>query len=161
VGKSLRKDDVVSVKGDERKLAIKTNHLRFGMNLLDPTAVVAPPPVPEAEYDAVVTISTSEFYRALKFAEKIAEHVWFISEKNNFYFKADGDTDRMVYQFDVVDHNKGKAKALYAVEYLDDIARAVNEVESVIISLKSDFPLSVSVEVPQIEFILAPRIEPE
>jgi len=135
---------------------------RFNLPLIDVPATVTK--VPSIDFDAEVKINGGVLKESLKDASLVSSHVSLYANSEDFVIKAHSDKEAVV-EFKkeaLLEHTVNKeAKAMFPLEYLNDLLKAVDSNGIVVLSLKTDAPLKVDYRIAdaRVTYYLAPRIE--
>ncbi|RLG21649.1 proliferating cell nuclear antigen (pcna) [Candidatus Micrarchaeota archaeon] len=138
---------------------------RFNLPLLDIGGTV--PKEPKIEFDANIKLNASVLKDSLKDASLVSSHVVLSIDKNSFVIEATGDRGDVLIETKkeetvVIAHEcTNNAKAMFPLEYLNDILKGADSSTVITLYLKTDAPLKVEYPVGQAEIVyyLAPRIE--
>lgn len=138
---------------------------RFNMPLIDIGASV--PNEPKIPFDTTIKIQANEIKEALKDASLVSAHVSLEVSPEKFTISASSDKgevnietkkgDDAILDFQV----KSPAKAMFPLEYLNDLLKASDSTSIITLSLKTDAPLKVNYAIGEanVAYFLAPRIE--
>jgi len=167
-----RGDEKLSISVDEKesKLVLDfSGHSKrhFKLPLLESSSSL--PKEPKVEFDASVKLKGRAFKDVLHDAGLISSHVVLQADDSAFVVEAHGDSGDLHVETlkdseNVVDGGisvKGKSRAMFPYQYLDDMTRACPDDSAVSVNLKSDAPVKVSFEIgdAKIAYYLAPRVE--
>jgi proliferating cell nuclear antigen len=157
---------------DKIELSLANNRLKmvfmgetkrqFTTAIIDATS--KPPKEPKIDFTAEVKIAPNMMKDALKDAELISNHVALKLDKG-LNVKSDGDTGSVDIYFPedklLSVSVKSESRAVFSLEYLNNILKAAEIPSVVAISLKSDSPLRVEYSLGdgRVIYYLAPRIE--
>ncbi len=135
---------------------------RFNLPLIDVPASATK--VPSIDFDAEIKISGGVLKESLKDASLVSSHVTLLADGKGFEIRARGDKEAVVeFSKDVLlEHTVNKeAKAMFPLEYLNDLLKAVDSNGIVVLNLKTDAPLKVDYRIAdaRVTYYLAPRIE--
>ncbi len=124
--------------------------------------------IPELEFAAVVTTSSSTLSESVEDVDIVAESVSFLAEPKKLTIKAEGDLSQANIVIDEDSDTKIKAKekvkSKYSIEYLKKIVASSKLSDNVTLSFANDYPLKIdyiSLDKLQLSFILAPRVDNE
>lgn len=157
---------------DKIRLSVDNNRLKmdfcgettrkFNTAIIDLSS--NPPKEPKIEFTSEIKISPPMIKDALKDAELISNHVSFTASED-FSIKSDGDTGSVDIQLPKEKLLSLKvstpAKAVFSLDYLNNILKAA-EIPSVVnIHLRTDAPLKITYSIGdgRVVYFLAPRIE--
>ncbi len=165
ITKRSKPEDKIDLSLEENRLNMVFNgetRRQFTTAIIDSTS--NPPKEPKIEFSSEVKIAPAMIKEALKDAELVSNHVTLKADKG-FNIKSDGDTGSVNIEFPedkLLSINvKAESRAVFSLEYLNNILKAA-EIPSVVnISLKSDAPLKVDYSIGdgRVVYYLAPRIE--
>lgn len=123
-----------------------------------------PPKEPKIEFASEVKITPNLFKDALKDAELISNHVA-LTYDEIFSIKSEGDTGSVNIEFPaeklLSSSSTTPSRAVFSLDYLNNILKAAEIPSVVVISLKTDAPLKVEYSIGdgRVVYYLAPRIE--
>lgn len=124
---------------------------------------------PDIDFSGNITINGSFLKKSLKDAELVSSHVVLQATPGNLSISAEGDRGEVsidaeeasdaVFEIDFEE----EAKAMFPLEYLNDLLKNVSSKTDVKIRMKTDAPLEIkySIGEAEIAYYLAPRIESE
>ncbi len=153
----------LSVDNNRLKMVFRGETKReFNTAIIDLASTL--PKEPKIEYTAEIKISPAMIKDILKDAELISNHVAFTAA-DIFSIKSDGDTGSVDIQ--VPDDKllsstvKTPARAVFSLDYLNNILKAAEIPSVVSLNLKTDAPLKVEYSIGdgRVVYFLAPRIE--
>ena len=174
IGIDFTEEDIGESERDEDKinLSLANNRLNmvfrgetkreFTIAIIDSTS--NPPKEPKIEFTAEVKLAPNMIKDALKDAELISNHVALRLGKD-LNIKSDGDTGSVDIEFPedkLLSINvKSEARAVFSLEYMNNILKAAEIPSVVTISMKNDSPLRVEYSLGdgRVIYYLAPRIE--
>jgi proliferating cell nuclear antigen len=138
---------------------------RFNLPLLDASGTS--PKLPKIDYDAKIKINGSILKEGLKDASLISPHVVLKADKEGFEISATGDKGEVLIEAKkdddvLLEHTvNAESRAMYPLEYLNDLLKAVENESVVTLDIKSDHPLRIEYPISQatVVYYLAPRIE--
>ncbi|MFH1056322.1 MAG: proliferating cell nuclear antigen (pcna) [Candidatus Micrarchaeota archaeon] len=165
-----RSDEKLSISVDEKesKLLLEfsgPSRRHFKLPLLESTSVL--PKEPKVEFDASVKMKGRALKDVLHDAGLLSSHVILQTDDSEFVVEAHGDSGDLHIQTKKDSGNlesmtvKGKSRAMFPFQYLDDITRGCPDDASVNVELKSDAPVKISYQINDAKFsyYLAPRVE--
>lgn len=169
ISKSIKKKDLVELTlVDESILKIKFGSVEYSVSLIDPSAIRKEPKIPELELPVKIVMDAGEFKKAIAAADKISDHVIFMSDDTGFKIEAKGDVDRIVFhmsEMELIEFSGGEARSMFSVEYLKEFCKIAESGDLLTIRLGTNYPVRLQFEVAggkaKVEYILAPRIEAE
>ena len=170
IGIADNDDDLVQFDLDPktRKLDVQVNAVEYTLALIDPAAIRAEPDIPDLDLPAAVSMDESEFKRAIRAADMVADHITLqVDEREEcFIANAEGDTDDVDLELagDYIEEaNWDSAYSLFSLDYLKDLRKPIPTDTIIRMRLGEEFPLKLSFEVADgavdVEFMLAPRIQ--
>ncbi|HIH20060.1 TPA: proliferating cell nuclear antigen (pcna) [Candidatus Micrarchaeota archaeon] len=165
-----RQDEKLSISLDEKesKLFLEfSGHSRrhFKLPLLESSTTL--PKEPKVEFDASIKIKGRVFKDALHDAGLLSSHVVLQADDSEFVIEAHGDSGDLHIQTKKDSEHitgmsvKGKSRAMFPFQYLEDITRACPDETIISVELKNDAPVKVSYDIgdAKIAYYLAPRVE--
>lgn len=159
--------DEVNLEIDEHthKLNIEMGELSYTMALIDPSTMRKAPSIPQLDLPAEITLSGVDFRRAIKAATMAGDHLRLGVSGEMFYMEASGDGDKVRLELtreELIGLKAADVDALYALDYLTDVAKGIGNASEIVINLGRDLPVVITfdaaVDCPVV-YILAPRIE--
>ncbi len=153
----------LSLEGNSLKMVfLGEANRRFNVAIIEPT--LALPKEPTVDFTTEIKIGASILKEALKDAELISNHVAIIVD-DGFSITAQGDTGSAEIKFlaeNIMSLNvKEKARAVFALDQLNNLLKASDQGSIVILKLKTDAPLKLEYAIGdgRVVYYLAPRIE--
>lgn len=125
-------------------------------------------PTPKLSFTATVKILAEVFQNALDDADAFSTHVTFEADENTFALRASGSKGEYVLELKKDVHDAlleltvtEKARAMYPLDYLDDMVSQANKSAAITLAFRTDAPLKLSYAIGDANFVyyLAPRIE--
>jgi len=166
----VRGDEKLVMKLDESKarlvLTFKGNTTRrFVMPLLDIGS--SAPREPTIEFESKLKCSGTFFKEALKDTGLVSSHVILSAMSDAFVIEANGDKGEVSIRLEkgsdqIFDYAvKSESRAMFPLDYLNDLLKNTDAATTVDISLRTDAPLRLSYGIDNsvITYYLAPRIE--
>ena len=162
--KRSRPDDRIELSLDTRfKLLFKGDTTRsFSIAIIESTS--NPPKEPKIEFPAEMKILASTLKEALKDAELVSNHVS-LKIGDAFSIKAEGDTGSADIKFEKESilslSAKTEAKAVFALDQLNNLLKASDAQSLIMIKMKTDNPIRIEYAIGdgRVIYYLAPRIE--
>ena len=164
-----RQGDSLELKLDDSESRLELifkgqSRRKFNLPLLD---ISAPSPkTPNIEFDAKIKISGGAIKESLKDASLVSAHVILSATLKGFEIQAKGDKGDVLIEAGkdemLAEHVVNKeSKAMFPLEYLNDLLKSTDSTALVEINLKSDAPLKLSYNIgdAKVTYFLAPRIE--
>jgi len=141
------------------------NTRRFNMPLLDSTT--AEPREPSIDFDGTIKINGNVLKEGLKDASLISPHVILDTNEEGFTIESTGDKGHVIIETKkgddiLIEHSVNTScKAMYPLEYMNDVLKGAESGAVVLLELKTDAPLRVQYPIGQatVTYYLAPRIE--
>ncbi len=165
-----RSGEKLALNFDEKKskLAVEfygNSKRTFTLNLLEPEAQI--PREPNVSFDATIKLRGGEFKNLLKDALLLSSHIILYADENKFSVEAHGDSGELHVETPKDSENikeikaKQPARAMFPVEYLDNMTKACADDEIIELNLKADAPVKLSYRVwkAELSYYLAPRVE--
>jgi len=125
-------------------------------------------PVPKLAFTATVKMLAEVFQSALDDADAFSTHVTLHATEDTFSIKASGSKGEYVLELKKDVHDAlldlsvtEEARAMYPLDYLDDMVSQANRSAAITLSFKTDAPLKLTYAIGDANFtyFLAPRIE--
>jgi proliferating cell nuclear antigen len=140
---------------------------RFVVPLLD--LETSTPKTPSIEFETNATLNGSFLKESLKDTSLVSSHVILESTPQAFLVQSRGDRGEVKVEAkkdskDIQDYKPGKgSKAMFPLEYLNDLLKNADSSTNVHLSLKSNAPLKLNYNIgdAKVTYFLAPRIEEE
>jgi proliferating cell nuclear antigen len=162
--------DELEIKLDEEnsrlKLSFKGSSKRsFSIPLLDISRQELP--TPKIEFEATAKIKADSLQDALKDASLVSSHITLGIENDKFFMKADSSKGNWEHETSKKDSALvelqvlKEGKAMFPLEYLQDMLKAASSDTVVSIGLKANYPISLAYAIgdASVSYYLAPRIE--
>ena len=138
---------------------------RFTLPLLDVSSVT--PKQPKIEFDSKIKINGSVLKDSLRDAALLSAHVTLRTDKDGFIIESRGDKGEVLIETrkdedTLLDFSvKTDSRAMYTLEYLNDLVTAASSDAVVTLDLKTDAPLRLQYPIGEatVTYYLAPRIE--
>lgn len=138
---------------------------RFNLPLLDLSSEV--PSEPKIDFDSQIKVNGGVLKEGLGDASLVSSHVILKAHSDGFNIEAGGDKGELLIESKkgddiLIEHTVNRdSKAMYPLEYLNDLLRSTKIDSTVTLDLKSDAPLRVQYQVggATVTYYLAPRIE--
>lgn len=138
---------------------------RFNMPLIDIGASV--PNEPKIPFETTIKIQANELKEALKDASLVSAHVTLEAEPDKFTISSSSDRGEVNIEIKkdedaILDFQvKTPAKAMFPLEYMNDLLKGSDSSSILTLNLKKDAPLKLNYAIGEanITYFLAPRIE--
>jgi proliferating cell nuclear antigen len=138
---------------------------KFNLPLLDTSG--ATPKEPKIDFDSKIKINGSVLKEGLKDASLVSSHVTLKADPAGFNIEAHGDKGEVLVEAKkgddiLLEHTVNReSRAMFPLEYLNDLLRVTEADVVVALDLKSDAPLRLQYPIGEANliFYLAPRIE--
>lgn len=159
----------VAMEEKENKFSLEfagESRRKFRMPLLDLGG--AAPKEPKIAFDASVKMRGGAFKEMLRDAALFSSHVVLACREQDFVVEARGDGGETTIETrkdaaSVVELKaSAPARAMFPLEYLEDMTRACPDDAPVLVELKGDLPVRVSYDIggkAHLAYYLAPRVE--
>lgn len=155
----------VTLRIADQQLHISTGRHKFSLRLLEPSAVKPMPRIPDIDLPAAVEIDASEWTTVLKAALNILEKsdaIVLEQTDGNFRVSAKSTAESYLSEWpltELVGIRHGMSRALFTLDYLTDISRALSG--PVKIETGVDYPVRMSYKIGEasVSYLIAPRIE--
>ncbi|WP_010917320.1 DNA polymerase sliding clamp [Thermoplasma volcanium] len=159
----------VGITKDKEKLKFDLGNISKSVSLLDPSTIVTPK-IPNIASEYYAIIKRSDFERGLRAAEDISDSIRFVLSSEGFRATSHSESEEseMVLPKDMLSDLScsDTIKSSYPLEYLLKFIKAVSSADSLKISFRDDYPLSIEFYLDQNPsakikglFLLAPRME--
>jgi proliferating cell nuclear antigen len=134
------KSNEITLDLDENthKLGIAFDGFVYTMALLDPQTLRKAPAIPQLDLPAEITIEGSAFKRMVKAASMMGDHMMMGVQDETFFMDASGDSDKVRLDLsgsELIGLKSADVSALYSVEYLMDMSKAIGAANEVVIHL--------------------------
>lgn len=138
---------------------------KFNISLLDASGMV--PKQPKIDFDAKVKLSGSLIKEGLKDAALLSAYVVLRADKDGFMITSSGDKGEVIIEAKkdedvLIEHSvSSESRAMFPLEYLNNLLKNVEADVAVTLNLKNDTPLKLEYPIAQanVTYYLAPRIE--
>lgn len=138
---------------------------KFSLSLLDAAGMA--PKQPKIDFDAKVRLSGSLLKEGLKDATLLSAYVVLKADKYGFMITSSGDKGEVIIEARkdediLIEHSvSNDSKAMFPLEYLNNLLKNVEPDVAVTLNLKNDTPLKLEYPIAQanVTYYLAPRIE--
>jgi proliferating cell nuclear antigen len=172
--KTVTNNDIVTLFIEERKEhelgiiitnADKNSTTTFYLKMLDIDEIEIR--MPEVELDAIVTMPSNEFQRICRDMLNISDTITIKSENNLLCFECNGDYASQKTHIGEATHGLSFTKNIkvvngtYSLKYINLFTKSTNLSNSVMLYLKTDYPLMLKYNVAnlgEITFCLAPKM---
>lgn len=162
------KGEPVQLELDEanHKLKVRQGRSSYVMSLIDPSSLKPNPRIPAMELPCAVTMPGNDFRDAVRSALKVSDGAYLEQSETAFSIVTEHDIDTYRADFplaELIGIRMGEGRSLFALEYLDDIAKVASGHE-VTIETGLDYPARIVFAVGNdvaVSYLLAPRIEQE
>lgn len=156
----------MTLEEETHKLHIAVGRAKYTMSLLDPSAIRACPKIPQLDLPCAIILAGNDLQEATKAAAKVSDHIILEQDDEAFTFSAKGDIDSFKMPFllsELTGIKHGMGRALFSLEYVQDIAKVASGSKEVKIETGIDYPAKISFSMGEIDinYMLAPRIEQE
>ncbi len=145
------------------------DQLEYTLGLLDPESIREEPDIPNLDYPAQITLTAGDLSRGITAADMVSDHVEFGADADEelFTITAEGDTDDVELNLgedDLVDFSAEEdAESLFALDYLDDMNKAMPSDTEIVLELGTEVPVQMHFEAldgaAEVTYMLAPRID--
>jgi len=164
--------DLVHLELNEetRKLEIEIDELSYTLALIDPDSVRKEPDIPELDLPATLAFEGSHFDRAVTAADLVSDHIRISADPDAeaVVFSGEGDTDDVELTLGndelVTADVDEPADSLFSLDYLEDMAKPVDDDVVVSLRLGTEMPVKFRYQAEEnvtVENLLAPRIQSE
>ena len=165
---SAGKDNVtLELEEETHKLKISVGRAKYTMSLLDPGALKPTPRIPNLDLPASVAMPGEAFRDAIAAAGKVSDHIIMEQTDEAFVLSAKGDIDAFempILLAEMLAVKHGASRALFSLDYMDDISKVAKGSDNVMIETGIDYPTKITFNIGEsinVQYLLAPRIEQE
>jgi proliferating cell nuclear antigen len=155
------KNSPIEIEQKDSKVVIRDGHYTYTHAPLDPSTVRKRPNMPTLSLAATTEVDAKELLGAIKAMGVVGEKIRFTMKGVVLEVSAEGDTDKLVKEIQSNGGKGGTATALFSLDYLTDIAKAIKDSGTVTVHMKTDNPVRFDCDIDQMEvsYLLAPRLE--
>jgi proliferating cell nuclear antigen len=164
--------DLIHMELDQetRKLHIECDGLAYTLALFDGVSLRQEPDIPDLDLGAEIVVEGSQLDRGITAADMVSDHIALSvdPEAETFHIQAEGDTDDVDLELereDLINLVPAEADALYSLDYLKDMNKAISKTAEVTAELGEEFPVKLHYEFAEglghVTYMLAPRIQSE
>jgi proliferating cell nuclear antigen len=162
------KDEVLGLELDEtqHRLVVRMRGLAYTMSLLDPSSIRKGPKMPALQLPGLAVIHGDNFKRGMKAAGKVSDYVSVGITGETFFIEGSGDVDSVRFELDrgqLLELKSSEVKALFSLDYLNDISKIAGKAENVTLEMGNDLPIKISHSIANddgnVVYIAAPRVE--
>ncbi|MDD5419607.1 MAG: DNA polymerase sliding clamp [Methanomicrobiaceae archaeon] len=159
--------DEIELAVDQGDLKVQFRGYKYSLRLLDVNTIRKDPNPPALKLPARAVMSGSVFTAGIKAASIVSDKVALGIDpaSKEFYMEAQGDTDHLairVPESDLVALDAVKARSLFSLDYLRDMAGVIAHATEVGVELGVDHPVTLAFKVADdtgtVKYLLAPRI---
>lgn len=163
--------DVLSFEEEDTgRFEIEFSGLSYTMAMIDPGSIRDGQEVPSLDWDSEFTVTSDLFKRGCTAADMVSDHIELSVEDETAVVAAEGDTDEVTLDASQeenieVDFSTGPegCDAIFSLDYLSDIVRALPSGEPVRVSMGDDLPVVITADLAdgegEVTYVLAPRIQ--
>jgi proliferating cell nuclear antigen len=164
------KDSVVEIEFDESKrdFVVNVAGVSYRMTLITPESILDAKN-PTLDLPASAEVNQKLISRAIKASEMVGERITVVVEDGEVCFNAAGDNDSVdidpqegEVEYDESFSAPDGASATYALEYLKDIERPIDNSSMVSFGFGDELPLEIEFnygDATECRYVLAPRIQ--
>jgi len=159
---------MLSIPADSQRLNLAFQSYQYSLTLLDPNTIRKDPNAPTLELPGQVVLDGAKLTNAIKAAAVVSDKIalGIDPEARVFFMEAEGDTDNIRLELGEAElHSltEVKARSLFSLDYLKDMAKTMGRAERIEISIGVDHPVRFTFEIAggagKVIYLLAPRIE--
>ncbi|MEM0155989.1 MAG: DNA polymerase sliding clamp [Thermoplasmataceae archaeon] len=165
--------DVITVYKEKERLKFEIGTIIKTLSLLDNNSITTPR-VPQVSSESYVVLPKFELEKGLKAAEDVSDSIRLTLSSNDFRARSLSDTEEseMVLSRELLKEIKCEesVKSSYPLDYLLKLVKSLSSTDSLKMSFKDDYPLTLDFEFGQPAkgsvgsyikgvFLLAPRME--
>ncbi|NLX49874.1 MAG: DNA polymerase sliding clamp [Methanospirillum sp.] len=159
---------MLSVPEGGQRLNLAFQSYQYSLTLLDPNTIRKDPNAPALELPGRVVLEGARLTNAIKAASVVSDKIalGIDPEARAFFMEAEGDTDNIRFALgsdEVESLSDVRARSLFSLDYLKDMAKAMSRASTVEIGIGIDHPVRFTFEIAngkgRVVYLLAPRIE--
>lgn len=153
---------------DTRKLKINIDDLEYTLALIDPEAIREEPDIPDLDLPGRLVFDANHLDRGIRAADMVSDHIDLSAngDDDTFEITATGDTDDVhlnLGEDDMIDPPAGDGQALFSLDYLKDMNKAIPSDAALTMELGDSMPVKLHYDfadgLGNTTFMLAPRIQ--
>lgn len=159
---------MLSIPEGSQRLNLAFQSYQYSLTLLDPNTIRKDPNAPTLELPGKVVLKGDTLTNAIKAAAVVSDKIalGIDPEARVFFMEAEGDTDNIRLELgpdDVESIAEVRARSLFSLDYLKDMAKSMSRAGLVEIGIGIDHPVRFTFEIAggkgRVIYLLAPRIE--
>ncbi len=165
--------DVISITKEKDRLKFEMGTIVKTLSLLDNNTITTPR-VPQVSSESYVVVAKYELEKGLKAAEDVSDSIRLTLTANDFRARSLSDTEEseMILSKELLKEIRCEesVKSSYPLDYLLKLVKSLSSTDSLKLSFKDDYPLTIEFEFGQPAkgssdgyikgiFLLAPRME--
>jgi len=161
VALSIMSDDSLTLDVTEKNITMKDGKSEYNCKALDVNSIRKEPKVPGLTLASNATFSGAEFAEAIKQVGKIGDAISIETSDIGLFLFTQGDTDSIRRKITTDQKKIVRAKSLYSLDYLKDIAKVVKSAIYVKIDMGTNQPIRIQFTVGGIDvtYLVAPRVD--
>ncbi|WP_302083060.1 DNA polymerase sliding clamp [Salinibaculum rarum] len=160
----------LALDDETRKLSLSGGAMEFKLALIDPESIRDEPDLPELDLPAEAVLEADWLTQGINAANMLSDHMTFGVNKDDreLYMRAEGDTDDWDLSLNdrdegLIDISSGAAHSVFAVDYLNDMKKAMPDDAEVTMQLGEEFPVKMFFSLADghvdTQYMLAPRVQ--
>jgi proliferating cell nuclear antigen len=159
---------MLAIPEGSQRLNLAFQSYQYSLTLLDPNTIRKDPNAPTLELPGKVVLEGAKLTSAIRAAAVVSDKIalGIDPEARVFFMEAEGDTDNIRLELgpeDVQSLSEVRARSLFSLDYLKDMAKSMSRAASVEIGIGIDHPVRFTFEIAggkgRVIYLLAPRIE--
>jgi proliferating cell nuclear antigen len=159
---------LLSIPEGSQRLSLAFQSYQYSLTLLDQNTIRKDPNAPNLELPGKVVLGGAKLTNAIKAASVVSDKIalGIDPDAKVFFMEAEGDTDNIRLELgreDVTSLVEVRARSLFSLDYLKDMAKTMSRAEQVEIGIGVDHPVRFTFEIAggagRVVYLLAPRIE--
>jgi proliferating cell nuclear antigen len=161
VALSIMSDDSLILEVSDKSITLRDGKSEYNCTALDINSIRKEPKLPKISLAANATFSGAEFSEAVKQVGKIGDAVTVETSDKGLSLFVRGDTDNIRRKITTDQKKMARAKSLYSLDYLKDIAKVIRSALIVKAEMDMDQPIRFQFTTGGIDvmYLLAPRVD--
>jgi len=153
----------IELDEEKHKLNLNTERLHYGLPLLAPDSLRKPPKIPNLDdgyYD--IQITGAEYKEFIDAVSSIGNYIYLGVKDGIFFAEGMSDSDFGTVKYEIPDVPAPNSRCMYSLGYLEDFVKIFKSLNSVRLSLRTDYPLKIFFSFAENVngmYLLAPRVE--
>jgi proliferating cell nuclear antigen len=160
VMKSCSGNVEMAVDGEIR---INTKEFSYSVSVIDPSVLRAEPKSTDLKFTAEFSLKAGELRNAISTVSRVSGDIVIRTDDSGVHIEAKSDVDRISISFPAQD--LPEARSMYDAEYIKNFFKAARPEDTVTVQMGTKYPAKFSMKLfggkVLVEYLLAPKIEPE